>query len=67
MGEGERPERAKATGASAGDPAACDPEKDDRLEPCFVEVGGGFMAAGCACGVEGTEGEGVMGAPVVVV
>ena len=54
-------------GASAGDPAACDPENDERLEPCFVEVRGGFIAAGCVCGVEGTEVEGVIGAPVVVV
>jgi len=47
IGEGERPVRPRNVVAEReGEAAACEPEKEDRLEPGLVEVGGGFMAAG---------------------
>ena len=47
MGDGERPARPRNVVAdSEGDAPACEPEKDDRLDPGLVEVGGGFIAAG---------------------
>lgn len=46
MGEGDRPVRANADARRDGDPAACEPENDDRLEPGLVDVGGGFIAVG---------------------
>ncbi len=46
IGDGDRPVRANVAALSDGDPAACEPENDDRLEPGLVDVGGGFIAAG---------------------
>ena len=58
MGDGERPVRAKAAALRDGDPAACEPDNDDLLE----DVRGGFIAWGR--GVDDTEVDGVIGAPV---
>ncbi len=62
IGDGDRPVRANVAALSDGDPAACEPENDDRLEPGLVDVGGGFIAAGR--GVDGMEVDGVIGAAV---
>ena len=66
MGEGDRPARpGKAVAERAGDPAACEPENEDLLEPGLGAARGGFMAVelDAGPGVEGTEALGVMGAP----
>lgn len=63
IGEGERPVLPrKVVADNDGEAAACEPEKDDLLDPGLVDVGGGCMAAGAGCGVEGTDAVGVIGA-----
>ena len=63
MGDGERPRPGNAAAESAGDPAACEPEKEDRREPGLVDGGGGFIAVDVGPGVDGTDALGIMGAP----
>jgi hypothetical protein len=62
IGEGERPVRPRNVVADRdGEAAACEPENDDLLDPGLVDVGGGCMAAGAGCGVDGTDAVGVIG------
>lgn len=63
IGDGERPVRPrKVVADNDGEAAACEPENDDLLDPGLVDVGGGCMAAGAGCGVDGTDAVGVIGA-----
>lgn len=61
IGEGDLPVRpGKAAALSDGEPAACEPEKDDRRDPGRTEARGGSIGVGC--GVDGTDAVGVAGA-----
>lgn len=60
IGDGDRPARpTNAVVLSDGDPAACDPENEERRDPGLVDDAGGSMG----CGVDGidADAEGVIG------
>lgn len=71
MGDGDRPRRLlKPLAPRDGEPAACEPENEDRLDPGLLDVEGGFIEAllliePCAVtGVDGTDVEGVKGVAI---
>lgn len=60
IGDGERPARPwNAVVLRAGDPAACEPENEERREPGLADEAGGSIG----CGVDGMEADadGVIG------